>query len=58
MERMMTMKETERIPELYGSRVFSDEIMRERLPKDVYQSLTRTIATGGELDASIAHLTS
>ena len=48
------MKETERIPELYGSRVFSDEIMRERLPKDVYQSLTRTIATGGELDASIA----
>ena len=43
-----------RVPEIYGCRVFSDEVMRERLPKDVYRSLTRTIATGGEIDASIA----
>ena len=40
--------------ELYGSMVFNDEAMRRRLPKEVYKSLTRTIATGGTIDASIA----
>ncbi len=34
--------------------VFNDDVMRERLPKEVYKSLTRTIATGGTIDASIA----
>ena len=40
--------------ELYGSMVFNDEAMRRRLPKDVYKSLTHTIATGGTIDATIA----
>ena len=40
--------------ELYGSMVFNDEAMRRRLPKEVYKSLTRTIATGKTIDASIA----
>ena len=44
------------IPELYGSLVFNNDVMRERLPQDVYLSLTRTIETGKEIDASIANV--
>lgn len=46
--------ENKRIPELYASQVFSEDVMRERLPKDVYKSLINTIASGKEIDASIA----
>ena len=42
------------IPELFGSMVFNDEVMRQRLPKEVYKSLTKTIATGGTIDPAIA----
>ena len=48
------MENAKKLPEIYGCRVFSDDVMRERLPKDVYRSLTQTIATGKEIDASIA----
>ena len=44
----------ERIPELFGSRVFNEDVMRARLPKEVYKSLLRTIETGNEIDPSIA----
>jgi len=46
--------ENKRIPDIFASRVFSEDVMRERLPKDVYKSLINTIATGKEIDASIA----
>lgn len=46
--------ENKRIPELFASQVFSEDVMRERLPKDVYKSLINTIASGKEIDASIA----
>ncbi len=42
------------IPEIFASCVFNEDVMRERLPKDVYTSLMNTIATGKEIDASIA----
>ena len=42
------------IPELFGCMVFSDDVMRERLPKDVYESLARTIEKGKPIDPSIA----
>ena len=42
------------IPELFGSMVFNDEVMRQRLPREVYKSLTKTIATGGTIDPAIA----
>ena len=48
------MENAKRIPEIFGCRVFNDDIMRARLPKDVYKSLTKTMATGKEIDASIA----
>ena len=43
-----------KVPELFGCMVFNDDVMRERLPKDVYQSLTKTMATGKPIDPSIA----
>jgi len=48
------MEKNERIPDIFASMVFSEDVMRERLPKDVYKSLLNTIATGTEIDASIA----
>ncbi len=49
-----TMEKTVRIPEIFGSQVFSEDVMRERLPKDVYKSLVNTIEEGKEIDAGIA----
>jgi len=48
------MEKFERIPDIFASQVFSEDVMRERLPKDVYKSLLNTIANGKEIDASIA----
>jgi glutamine synthetase len=40
--------------EIFGSNVFSDKVMKDRLPKAVYKSLKKTIELGEKLDASIA----
>ncbi|MBQ7738619.1 MAG: glutamine synthetase III [Desulfovibrionaceae bacterium] len=40
--------------DIFGCNVFSDRVMRERLPKAVYQSLHKTIAFGDRMDPSIA----
>ena len=40
----------------YGCRVFNDKTMRERLPKDTYESLRRTTIEGKELDSSVAEV--
>ena len=40
--------------DVFGCNVFSDKVMRERLPKHVYKSLKKTIELGEKLDASIA----
>ena len=40
--------------ELFGCNVFNDKVMRERLPKSVYRSLTKTIRYGEALDPAIA----
>ena len=45
---------TAKVPEIFGCMVFNDEVMRERLPREVYKSLTKTIATGRTIDASVA----
>ncbi len=42
------------VPEIFGSQVFNDEVMRTRLPKDVYKSLQKTIAEGKHLQKDIA----
>src|SRR5262245_23360417 len=38
----------------FGSLTFSDAVQRERLPKDVYKALRKTITQGAALDASVA----
>jgi glutamine synthetase len=39
---------------MFGSLTFNHQVMRERLPADVYGSLVRTLTVGEELDESIA----
>ena len=43
------------IPEIFASMVFSEDVMRERLPEDVFASLMQTIADGKTIDPSIAN---
>ena len=43
------------VPELFSSMVFNDGVMRERLPKDVYKSLRKTIDNGKDLDLNVAN---
>ncbi len=43
------------VPEMFGSLVFNDEVMRETLPKEVYKSLHKTIEEGKELDITLAN---
>jgi glutamine synthetase len=40
--------------QVFGSNVFSQAIQRQRLPKDVYRKLSRTLAKGEALDTSLA----
>ncbi|MBQ1238236.1 MAG: glutamine synthetase III [Oscillospiraceae bacterium] len=42
------------IPELFGSMVFNDAVMRQRLPRETYKALNRTIAQGRSLDPAVA----
>ena len=42
------------VSELFGSMVFGDDAMRERLPKDTYRALKKTIEGGRHLDRAIA----
>ena len=42
------------VPELFGSYLFNDAVMKDRLPMDVYMSLKNTIDYGEPLDTSIA----
>ena len=46
--------ERQSIPDLFGSRVFGDDVQRERLPKSVYKALRRTIDEGAVLDPAVA----
>ncbi|MBQ7445114.1 MAG: glutamine synthetase III [Clostridia bacterium] len=43
------------IPEIFGSLVFNDKEMRERLPEDIYASLQKTLSEGGEIEKDVAN---
>ena len=45
-----------KVPELFGSLVFNDTVMKERLPKDTYKALKATIQKGTPLDLSVANV--
>ena len=42
------------ISEIFASNVFNDSVMRERLPKETYKALQRTIKDGRSLDPNAA----
>ena len=42
------------VVEQFGIDVFNEETMKQRLPKNVFKALKKTIAEGKELDSSIA----
>ncbi len=42
------------IPEIYAKNLFSEEVMKELLPKDIYSSLEKTIENGEALDITVA----
>ena len=44
------------IPNLFGSMVFNDEVMRSRLPKDVYRALRKTMSQGTHLELDVANV--
>ncbi len=44
-----------RVPEIFGSMVFNEAVMQERLPKETYRSLYKTIENGKELDITVAN---
>ena len=46
---------TQSIPEMYGSLVFNDKIMRAKLPKDVYKALRKTIERETHLELDVAN---
>lgn len=43
------------IPELYGSLVFNDRVMRDKLPKDIYKALRKTIQNNTHLELDVAN---
>jgi len=44
------------ISDIFGSMVFNDAVMKERLPKDTYQALKKTIANGTHLELDVANV--
>ena len=42
------------VPEIFGSKVFNDNVMRQRLPREVYLSLEKTKNLGLSLDPNLA----
>ena len=47
--------EVKNIPELFGSMVFNDTVMRQRLPEDVYKALKETMSQGTHLALDVAN---
>ncbi len=44
------------VPEIYGSMVFNEHVMRERLPKDTFKQLMKTIKEGAPLNIDVANV--
>ncbi len=43
------------LPEMYGSLVFNDKIMKNKLPKDIYKALRKTIDKNTHLELDVAN---
>lgn len=49
------MIEASKLTEEFGCLVFNDRIMRERLPKDIYKAVKKTIEKGSHLELDVAN---
>lgn len=47
---------SEKLTELFGTDVFNDATMKERLPKKTYAALKKTLENGEDLDPSVAEV--
>ncbi len=45
-----------KVPEIFGSMVFCDQVMKERLPKNTYKAMRKTIENGQPLDRGVADI--
>ena len=45
-----------KVPEMFGSMVFNDKVMKERLPKATYKALKKTVENGEPLDEGVANV--
>ncbi len=43
------------ISELFGSKVFNDRVMQDRLPEETYRAVRQTVEEGKALDPAVAH---
>ena len=50
------MSEYFKVTDIFGENVFNDTVMKERLPKKVYQKLQETIKEGTDLDLATADI--
>lgn len=48
------MRTANNVPELFGSMVFNETVMKERLPKDIYRKLKKTMREGTAIDPTVA----
>ena len=45
----------ETVTDYFGSLVFNDAVMREKLPKDIYKTLRKTVSEGKDIDLAVAN---
>ena len=45
----------ETVADYFGSMVFNDAVMREKLPKDIYKTLRKTVSEGKDIDLAVAN---
>lgn len=45
-----------KVPEIFGSLVFNEAVMKDRLPRDVYKALQNTIKNGEPIDLKVANV--
>ena len=45
----------ETVADYFGSLVFNDAVMREKLPKDIYKTLRQTVSEGRDIDLNVAN---
>ena len=44
------------VSEIFGTLVFNDHVMKERLPSETYKNLAKTIKEGKPLDIEVANV--